>query len=860
MNNDTISSIDKTVLVEENRRLKQLIQVLEGTSEKLTTQKLDYENNLINLLVDLSLNFINLPLEQFNQEIHSALDRIGRFLHVDRAYICDYNFERQVMIQTNEWSIDGHKSYEEDFPELPLESFADMVEIHKQGQIIQVNNQEEVFGTDLYGLMVYQNIKSFIAIPLMQQNNCIGMICFDFIKNDHFFTEREKQLLEVFSQMIVNLKDRYNNFVELQKSIQIAELERANSTAIIENTIDNIWAIDHEYHLIYINKNLKEEFLNVFDITINIGDNILEKIPENLKVLWKERYDSALTGNRVLFEDPIHSKFGVCYITSFLNPIIMDGNIIGVSCFARDITKTRKAEHELLEAKNRAESSEEKLKLMIQNSIDSFVLVNEKGEQFYVSDVASKDTGFTIEELLGPIKNVLHPDDIEKVMETFQFIVLNPNEVGKVQYRHIKKGGGYVWFEAVGQSFLHNPLIKGVLANIRNITTIKEYEAELIKAKEKAEESDRLKSAFLANMSHEIRTPMNGILGFSSLLKSPDLTHDTQMEYVNIIENSGQRMLSIINDIIDISKIESNLMDLYISESNINEQMDYIFMFFRPEVEKKGISFKCHCDLPIQDSYIETDREKLFAILTNLVKNAIKYTHSGTIEFGYYKKGDILQFYIKDTGIGIAKAEQESIFGRFIQADIHNRPLYQGAGLGLSIAKAYVQMLGGEIWVESEIGMGSTFYFTLPFTSVYKLGPLDFSNQEKPVSFPKDFKCKVLIADDDFVSQQILSLLLQDYQSDIYIASNGLEATQLHREHGDFDLILMDSQMPEMNGIEAIKEIRKIDQQVIIIGQSAFALKDEIDKIKNAGCNDYIAKPIRKEELFPLILKHFKNK
>lgn len=860
MNNDIISSIDKTALIEENRRLREHIQELEETLEKSSTQKLDYENNLINLLVDLSLNFINLPLEQFNQEIHSALDRIGRFLHVDRAYICDYNFERQVMIQTNEWSIDGHKSYEEDFPELPLESFADMVEIHKQGQIIQVNNQEEVFGTDLYGLMVFQNIKSFIAIPLMQQNNCIGMICFDFIKNDHSFTEREKQLLEVFSQMIVNLKDRYKIFVELQRSIQIAELERANSTAIIENTIDNIWAIDHEYHLIYINKNLKEEFLNVFDITLNIGDNILEKIPENLKDLWKERYDSALNGNRVLFEDPIHSKFGVCYIASFLNPIIMDGNIIGVSCFARDITKTRKAEQELLEAKNRAESSEEKLKLMIQNSIDTFVLVNERGEQFYVSDVASKDTGYSIEELLGPIDVVIHPDDIDRVKQVFNDIIKYPNEVGKVQYRHIKKGGGFVWFEAVGQSFLENPLINAVIANVRNITTIKEYEAELIKAKEKAEESDRLKSAFLANMSHEIRTPMNGILGFSSLLKNPDLTHNTQMEYVNIIENSGQRMLSIINDIIDISKIESNLMDLYISESNINEQMDYIFMFFRPEVEKKGISFKCHCDLPIQDSYIETDREKLFAILTNLVKNAIKYTHSGTIEFGYHKKGDILQFYIKDTGIGIAKAEQESIFGRFIQADIHNRPLYQGAGLGLSIAKAYVQMLGGKIWVESEIGMGSTFYFTLPFTSVYKLEPLDISNQEKPVSFPKDFKCKVLIADDDFVSQQILSLLLQDYQTDIYIASNGLEATQLHKEHGDFDLILMDSQMPEMNGIEAIKEIRKIDQQVIIIGQSAFALKDEIDKIKNAGCNDYIAKPIRKEELFPLILKHFKNK
>lgn len=856
MNNEINSSVDIAALIEENTKLKQIIQAMDEKKGDQTNPKIDYEKSLINLLVDLSLNFINLPLEQIDQEIHRALDRIGRFLNVDRAYICDYNFERQVMIQTNEWSFDGHKSYAVDFPELPLGTFSDMVEIHKQGQIIQVNNKEEVFGTDLYGLMEFQNIKSFIAIPLMQQNNCIGMICFDFIKKDHCFTEREKQLLEVFSQMIVNLKDRYKNFVKLQKSIQIAELERANSTAIIENTLDNIWAIDHNYQLIYINKNLKDEFLGVFDIDLNIGDFILEKIPKDIKEIWKDRYDNALIGNRLHFEDPIHSPFGICYIASFLNPIIMDGNIIGVSCFARDITMQRNAEQELLEAKNRAESSEEKLKLMIQNSIDSFVLVNESGEQFYVSDVASKDTGYSIEELLGPIHNVVHPEDAERVLQVFSDAIMNPGTVGKVQYRHKHKNGGYVWFEAVGQSFLQNPLINAVIVNARNITTIKEYESELIKAKEKAEESDRLKSAFLANMSHEIRTPMNGILGFSTLLKNPNLSPETLLEYVNIIENSGNRMLSIINDIIDISKIESNLMDLYFSDSNINEQVDYIYMFFRPEVENKGLQFKYHCDLPIKEAYINTDREKVFAILTNLVKNAIKYTHEGFIEFGYHKKGEMLQFFIKDSGIGIAKGEQDSIFERFIQADIQNRPLYQGAGLGLSIARAYVKMLGGEIWVDSAIGEGSTFYFTLPYLPQLKTitdNPLHHIGNCK---LYENLNLKTLIVDDDFVSQQILTLLIEEISSEVHIASNGKDAIHIHQKHSDFDLILMDSQMPEMNGIDAVREIRKRDQKVVIIGQSAFALKDEIDKIKNAGCNDCISKPIRKDELFSTILRH----
>lgn len=655
----------------------------------------------------------------------------------------------------------------------------------------------------------------------------------------------------------------YNELIEenlkLKQIIQTMDTTLKGSiTAIIENTLDNIWAIDHDYQLIYVNNNLKEEFSLVFDVELKIGDNILEKIPGEIRELWKERYDKALQGSRLDFEDPIHSKHGICYIASFLNPILMDGKIIGVSCFTKDITNTRKAEQEILEAKIRAESSEEKLRVMIQNSIDSFVLVNERGEQFYVSDVAAKDTGYSIEELLGPIQNVVHPDDAERVSQVFTDAIMNPGTVGKVQYRHKHKNGGYVWFEAVGQSFLQNPLINAVIVNARNISTIKEYEAELIKAKERAEESDRLKSAFLANMSHEIRTPMNGILGFASLLKNNDIDIETHKEYVNIIENSGHRMLNIINDIIDISRIESNLMDLHYSDSNINEQIDYIYTFFLPEVEKKGLQFKHQCDLSFQEATYNTDREKVYAILTNLVKNAIKYTHKGSIEFGYHIEGNLIQFYVKDSGIGIAKEEQESIFKRFIQADLKDRPLYQGAGLGLSIAKAYVNMLGGEIWVESEIGKGSTFFFTIPFQAVQNPIPKNNTNYNISQSIYTNLNLKILIVDDDFVSQQILFLMLQDISSEIFIASNGLDAINLHKEHSNFDLILMDSQMPKMSGIDAIKEIRKFDKNVVIIGQSAFVLKEDIHKIKDAGCNDYISKPINKDELVALISTHFK--
>jgi len=245
----------------------------------------------------------------------------------------------------------------------------------------------------------------------------------------------------------------------------------------------------------------------------------------------------------------------------------------------------------------------------------------------------------------------------------------------------------------------------------------------LQQAKQKAEESDRLKTAFLANMSHEIRTPMNGILGFTELLKEPDLSGEEQEKYINMIEKGGQRLLNIINDIISISKIEAGQMDINLEETNINEQIEYIREFFEPEIESKGILLISRTPLPFDMAVIKTDREKVYAILTNLVKNSIKFTKQGSIEFGYELKksndpllADELEFFVKDTGTGIPSDKQDAIFERFIQADYTRKISLQGAGLGLSISKAYVEMLGGTMRVSSEPGIGSTFFFTIPFS------------------------------------------------------------------------------------------------------------------------------------------------
>ena len=239
--------------------------------------------------------------------------------------------------------------------------------------------------------------------------------------------------------------------------------------------------------------------------------------------------------------------------------------------------------------------------------------------------------------------------------------------------------------------------------------------AELLVAKEKAEDSERMKLAFLANMSHEIRTPMNGILGFIQLLRRPGLSFENQQKFLNMIEKGGARMLNIINDLIDISKLESGLMGINISDTDINEQIDFIYTFFKPEVESKGMRILESKGLPVSEALIKTDREKVYAILTNLVKNAIKYTDTGTIDFGYQLKNNFIEYYVKDSGIGIPQKELNAVFDRFVQTEISEKREVQGAGLGLSISKGYVEMLGGKIWVESEVGKGSTFYFTIPY-------------------------------------------------------------------------------------------------------------------------------------------------
>ena len=399
----------------------------------------------------------------------------------------------------------------------------------------------------------------------------------------------------------------------------------------------------------------------------------------------------------------------------------------------------------------------------------------------------------------------------------------------------------------------------GMVVMFDDITQRKEAELQLKIAKEKAEEADKLKTAFLANMSHEIRTPLNAILGFSKMLIKPDVAEDKQKQYIEIIKNSSDQLLTIINDIVDISKIEAN--QIKIDDKSVvilNELITEIHSLFKSTAQVNNIRFNYSYGLSDVQSNIYADGVRLRQILTNLLSNAIKFTSEGQVKFGYTLKNDILEFFVEDSGIGIARDKQNLIFERFSQADLTTPKLFGGTGLGLSIAKALVELHGGKIWVESEINKGSKFIFTIPYRPVY-------SNQKKYKSESKgeqdiDWRdVTMMIAEDEEINYLFLKEFLAKTHINLIRAKNGFEAVELYKKNSNMDLILMDIKMPVLDGYEATKQIKELGKNTPIIAQTAFVFEDDKSRISKSGFDDYISKPINEIKLINTIKKYIKK-
>ncbi len=463
-------------------------------------------------------------------------------------------------------------------------------------------------------------------------------------------------------------------------------------------------------------------------------------------------------------------------------------------------------------------------------------------------------TGYSAIEVQGQNTRILKSGLMPEALYQDLWKTILSGDIWSGEMQNKKKNGELYWDQVVISAIMNKEgVITNFIAVIMDITEKKKMVDELIDAKEKSEESSRLKTAFLGNISHEIRTPMNGILGFSELLNDPHLSGEEQSEYLSLIQQSGERMLALINDLMDISKIDAGEAKLVESDTVVNQLLLALQAFFKPEADKKGLQLTLTNGLPDAESIVKTDSLKLNQILTNLIQNALKFTSKGSIDIGYSRKENMLEFYVIDSGRGIAGSQQEKIFERFNQADCSLTRNHEGSGLGLSIAKAFVEMLGGTIHVESVEGVGSTFSFTLP----YNLNHPDLvlsaeKNPSHPIhppwALPGTGLC-ILISDDDAMSTLLLQQFFKSQDITFLCAENGWEAVELVQHHPEINLVLMDIKMPIMNGYEATGLIKKQRPELPIIAQSAFTSKEERRKAKEAGCDDFITKPIRKSEL-----------
>lgn len=506
---------------------------------------------------------------------------------------------------------------------------------------------------------------------------------------------------------------------------------------------------------------------------------------------------------------------------------------------------------ERIQAQNALVESFERYRALFNLSPVGIQLGNENGIIDNVNDTLCRMLGYSRDELIGQHVSIfVKPENIYSINENIRLIL--DGAILKYETQSICKNGNRLDVELSEASIILPDGTKGIMTIVVDISERKLVEKELIIAKEKAEESDRLKTAFLNNISHEVRTPLNGILGFSNLICDPNLTHEDRIKFCEVISHSSDDLTAIIDDIICISTIEAKQEKINESEIDLNDFMNNLYAQLKDSINLNKIDLILSTLLKNNQSKIIIDEAKLHQILSRLIDNALKHTIKGRVEFGYKLKNDNLFFYVKDTGTGIPKEFQEVIFNRFMKIESDPTIIHRGNGIGLSICKAYVELMGGTISVESIPNIGSTFYFTLPYKPITQITQIEESTRIKKGNGAKT----ILVVEDEYSNYLLLQMYLISDNYNMLFAENGKEAVDIISNNPNIDLVLMDIKMPIMDGLTATSIIKNIRPDLPVIAQTAFAVSGDYERIMAAGCNEYISKPILRDKLLCMIKKY----
>lgn len=489
---------------------------------------------------------------------------------------------------------------------------------------------------------------------------------------------------------------------------------------------------------------------------------------------------------------------------------------------------------------------------------DAILMMDHHGMISYWNPAAERIFGFTEQEALGQnLHTLLAPSRYHQShLEAYERFLTtgSGNAIGKtLELEAYRKDGETISVELSLSAVLVNENwhATGIM---RDITQRKRAELELKHAKEKAEESDKLKTAFLNNISHEIRTPFNGILGFISMLLDDDIPKEDKQEFAEIIQLSAERLMTTINNIVEMSRLQSGELELKLAEFRLTSVFESLMYHYKPEAFKKGLGISIVSQLNDAQDLVHTDRDVLYYVLSHLMNNAIKFTKEGGIVIGAQPTDEGVRVSVKDSGIGIPITRQKDIFKKFTQADFSSTRQFEGSGLGLSIAAEYVSKLQSEIKLNSEEGQGAEFYFVLPSAKTYKpyVAELPVINKAM-IDANSKTPPPILLAEDDDVSYEFVYKVLSKSGYTILAARNGADAIELFKDNPQIGLVIMDLRMPVLDGFEATKAIRKLNSVVPIVALTAYTLSDERRQAFDAGCNECLKKPINKDQILEMV-------
>lgn len=678
------------------------------------------------------------------------------------------------------------------------------------------------------------NICSMLDATVMVSGRLVGIVCFEQTGGVRHWTEEESKFaIEIADKMAIALLTSQQAQAEenlRESEMRFRQMFNNNNVVMMQLNPDtgNIQDVNPAALAFYGYS--RSEMLNM-----NIGQINTMSSTEIYSAMQKTRHGRQ---NYFIFKHKLKSG-NIRTVEVYGSAIPVHGRDI-IFSIIHDITDRMTVEEE-----NR------KLSLAIEQSPISIVIANEQGNIEYVNQRFEDITGYKAAEVIGRnpsiLKSGLTPDDIYQEL----WKTIHAGRTWRGELVNKRKDGSFFT-----ESIILTPIESydkknhHFLALKEDITFKKQMETDLRAAKEKAEESDKLKTAFLNNMSHEIRTPLNAISGFADLLNDEDLTQDERIKYTSIINSNSDQLLGIVNDVLEISRLDSGRIPLHLSQFCLNELMNDIYLSFQPDIVRKKLDFNVSCPLPDEKVIIETDKEKLRQVLIGFIANALKFTDKGAITFGYTNNGDKFRCYVTDTGIGITEGDQRRIFERFYQASQPEGKTRGGTGLGLSIAEGIARLLNASLEVHSVPKQGSTFCITIETKPVNRK-----AETKKPGNLEELKSAVVLIAEDEFYNYEYLKALLSKHVAEIHHAPNGAKAVAMAttlKPH----IILMDLKMPVMDGVEATRLIKAANHDQLIIAQTAYSQPEELNRLTEAGCAVCLTKPIRRDELLGAMIRY----